>query len=466
MFSSKNNSNISSRASTAADGLSRREFLRIVGVSSALPLLLSACVPAASPGSAGGDAASMEGTSIKALVSDIPYTRFVEDILPEFEEQTGIEVEWELLGWPVALQQTEIELSAGSGTYDVMQMIFIKAQRWMRPGWTTSLDNFVERDKEEVDADDFLAATIDPFRWEGELHALPWVAESTQTIYRQDLLNDAGLDFPESFDALGEVCEAIHSPPDRSAYVVRTEPNGVHFPLPIWIQGYGGNIFADPPNDMTPTLNSEEALAAVQNFTDLIISYSAGGSQIWGVSECQNAMAQDQAAIWVDALGIFGPILDPEKSKVADTVSIGLVPGGPGGRFPQIATHGLQIPAGATHQEAGWELIKWATSKEVLSRSALEGNHSAVPRESVLTSQEYADKYTMGGVAVGGLVVDAINMSDVAYRVVPEFPEVGQRMGQGIGEIISDQKTVEEAMNDVQKDVVQIMIDGGYEISA
>ena len=446
--------------------LSRRDFLRVAGLGTALPILLSACAPAAAPSSGGGAAAAAEATSIKALASDISYTQFVSELLPEFQEATGIEVELELLGWPVALQQTEIELSAGSGTYDVMQMIFIKAQRWMRPGWTTPLDDFAERDKDEVNIDDFLPATIDPFRWEGALHALPWVAESTQTIYRQDLLEESGLAFPETFDDLGAVCEAIHNPPDMSAYVVRTEPNGVHFPFPIWIQGYGGNIFADPPNDMTPTLNTAEALAAAQNFTDLITNYSAGGSQIWGVSECQNALAQEQAAIWVDALGIFGPILDPEKSKVSDKVSIGLVPGGPAGRFPQIATHGLQIPNGAANQEAGWEFIKWATSADVLRRSAIDGNHSAVPRGSILKSQEYADKYTMGGVAIGELVAEALDLSNVAYRVVPEFPEVGQRMGQGIGEIISGQKSVDDAMNDVQKDVVQIMLDGGYEISA
>jgi ABC-type glycerol-3-phosphate transport system substrate-binding protein len=50
--------------------------------------------------------------------------------------------------------------------------------------------------------------------------------------------------------------------------------------------------------------------------------------------------------------------------------------------------------------------------------------------------------------------------------VVPEFPEVGQRIGQGLGEIISGQKTVEEAMNDVQTDVAQILISAGREIDS
>jgi multiple sugar transport system substrate-binding protein len=143
-------------------------------------------------------------------------------------------------------------------------------------------------------------------------------------------------------------------------------------------------------------------------------------------------------------------------------VAINLVPAGPAGRFPQIATHGLQIPKNAKNKDAAWEFIKWATSAEILKRSAIEGTHSAVTRESVLTSKEYAAKYTIAGVNVGDLIAEALRLAKVAYRVVPEFPEVGQRIGQGIGEIISGQKSVKDALDAVQKDVVEIMKNAGY----
>ncbi len=48
---------------------------------------------------------------------------------------------------------------------------------------------------------------------------------------------------------------------------------------------------------------------------------------------------------------------------------------------------------------------------------------------------------------------------------MPEFPEVGARMGQAVGEIISGQKSVQEAMDSCQADAEQIMIQGGNEIS-
>ena len=459
--------------------LTRRDFLKLAGLTAGgAAVTLAGCAPAATPTPIPPTPTSapaakptvaptptpvakpFAGTTIKVLMSDMPYVRFIEQTKGEFEEASGIKVDLEIVSWPVLLQQTEVELSAGGSTYDAMTMIFIKAQRWMRPGWVAPLDDYIAKDK--LPLDDFLPATLSAFMWEGKLHALPWVAESTQMIYRKDVLDKAGLAAPDSFEDLHAACQKIHNPPDFYAYVARTEPNGVHFPWPIWQQGYGGNIFRDPPTDMTPTLNTPETLAATEDFVDLILKYSIAGPQIYDMASCQTALAQSKAGIWVDALGIFGPIQDPKTSLVADKVAITLVPKGPAGRFPQIATHGLQMPKNAKNKDAAWEFIKWATSADILRRSAIEGTHSAVTRKSILTSKEYANKYTLAGVNIGDLVAEALTLAKCAYRVVPEFPEIGQRIGQGIGEIISGQKSVKQSLDDVQKDAVQIMKQAGY----
>lgn len=453
------------------NGLSRRDFLRLGTAGAAGAALLAACgpqeaeevveevtEPEAEATAVPEQVNVLEGTTIRALLNDFPFQHYIVSRLDEFTEQTGITVEHEIVAWPVLLEQTEIELSSGSDTYDILIQIFIKAQRFMRAGWSYPLDDFISSDA--YDLDDFLGPTRDAMLWEGQQYGVPFLAESTQMIYRADKLEEAGVAVPQTFEELAAVLEAIHNPPDFHAYVMRTEPNGVHFPFPIWLQGFGGNVFRDPPNNLTPTLNTPEAIQAAQNFTDLILQYSIAGQQTYLTPDCQNAMAQGLAGLWVDALGIMPPIQDPEQSQVADLVKIGLVPGGPNGRFPQIASHGYQIPQAAKNKEAAWEFIKWATSPEMFLDSALEGGYFALPRESVLTSEAYEAEYG----EIGGLIAEAVNLAQVDYRVVPEFPEVGQRMGQGLAEIISGQKSVEEAMNDVQSDVEQIMISSGREI--
>jgi multiple sugar transport system substrate-binding protein len=458
--------------------IGRRDFLKLVGTGGAAlgaGAVLAACAqetpaPAATKAPVEEPKATeavevgtpLKGTKIRAMLNDFPFQHYVVSKLDEFTKQTGIEIEQEMVAWPVLLEQTEIELSSGSDNYDVLIQIFIKAQRFMRAGWSAPLDDLIA--STGFDLDDFISSTRNAMNWEGVQYGIPFLAESTQMIYRSDVLSEAGLEPPQDFDELAAVLEATHNPPDFYSYVMRTEPNGVHFPFPIWLQGFGGNIFRDPPNDLTPTLNTPEAIEAATNFTDLVLKYSIAGSQTYATPDCQNAMAQGQAGIWVDALGIFPPVRDPEQSTVADKTEITLVPGGPAGRFPQIASHGYQIPKNSKNKEAAWEFIRWACSEEMMLGSAIEGGYFAHARKSVLTSPEYSEVYDKGDTKIGELIAEAVNLAKVEYRVVPEFPEVGKRLGQGIGEIISGQKSVQEAMDSVQADVEQIMISSGHEI--
>jgi multiple sugar transport system substrate-binding protein len=451
--------------------LNRRDFLKMLGYGSAAlgaTGVLASCAQQPTPEPAAAteavvDVMPLKGAKIKVLLESFQYHDYVKSRVAEFIQQTGIEVEIEQVAFRVALQQIETELSAGSDAYDVVQMIFIKTQRWMRPGWIEPLDDLIARDS--YDVADFIPALMDAHRWEGTQYSLPYLAESVQMMYRADKLTEAGLGVPQTFDELEQAMAAIHNPPDFHGFVQRMQPAGVHFPFPAWLQGFGGNIFRDPPNDLTPTLNTSEALAAAENFLNLVKTYSIGGTQMYDSPECQAAMSQGQAGFYIDALGQMGPIRLPDQSTVADKVEISLVPAGPVARVPSIATHGYAIPKASKNKEAAWEFIKWALSRDFMFDASLLGGFPAVSRQSILTSPEYGEKYNQGKSEIGSLIVEAINLSKCAYRTVPEFPQVGERMGQGLNEALTDQKSVKDAMDAVQKDCEQIMISAGYQIS-
>ena len=255
-----------------SEKLNRRDFLKMMSYGSvALGAtgVLAACAqqPTPEPPTATEAIAApmpLKGTKIKVLLESFQYHDYVKSRVAEFTQQTGIEVEIEEVAFKVALQQIETELSSGSDAYDVVQMIFIKTQRWMRPGWIAGLDDLIARDG--YDVADFIPALMDAHRWEGKQYSLPYLAESVQMMYRSDKLAESNLSVPQTFDELDQVMAKIHNPPDFYAFVQRMQPAGVHFPFPAWLQGFGGNIFRDPPNDLTPTLNTSEALAATENF--------------------------------------------------------------------------------------------------------------------------------------------------------------------------------------------------------
>ncbi len=451
--------------------LSRRNFLKTVGLAGAAGTL-AACAPAATqapttapvqPAFTPTAGMPYKGTQIKVLMINQDYFNYVTKALPEFEALTGIKVDLQQIAFAVGLTQIETELSSGSTAYDSVSNIYIKAQRWMRAGWLAPLDDYVSKDK--FDIEDFLPALVDAHRLNGQLFGIPFAAESTMMIYRKDKLAEVSLKAPTTFDELATVLDKTHKPPDFYSYAMRTIPAGVHFPFPIWLQGYGGNIFKDPPNDVTPTLNTPEAVAAATNFTDLIMKYSIGGSQVYDSPDCQNSLAQGKAGLWIDALGLFGPIRDPTKSKLVDQFGVAMVPAGPKGVFPQIASHAMAIPKAAKNKEAAWEFIKWTLGKPMLTRGALDFTFSIQPRKSVLTSADYAKKYSIAGVNVGDLITNALTIAKCAYRVEPEFSEVGSRLGQALDQILSKQMSVKDALDGAQKDAVTVMLNAGRKIS-
>src|SRR5262249_32304771 len=195
-------------------------------------------------------------TSIKMMQVSHAYSNGLNAQLGEFERKTGIKVEMDVTSFPVLNQRADLELASGSGAYDVVQMIFIRSGRWIRAGWAEPLNPFLPRDK-DVDLPDFVAGAMAPFRRGETIYALPWLADSTVVGYRADILDKAGYPKPpETFEALQEMAAKIHTK-ETAAFVTQ---DNLHWIWPNWLISYGGNFFANPPDDLSPRFDTPEAV--------------------------------------------------------------------------------------------------------------------------------------------------------------------------------------------------------------
>jgi len=448
--------------------ISRRTLLKgavLAGLPAFSASFLAPCRPAAA------QAKPYAGKSITVWTTNHIYTRGLKELLPEFESKTGIKVTQELLNFDIHNQRAELQLSSGSGNVDVMNLTFIFAGRWIGANWCTDLAPLLNDPKmtrpDEVDVKDFIAGAIAPFSRGEKIFGLPWVAETSMLMYRADVFKEKGIASPpKTYEEMTEIAKKIHGR-DVAGNLTRGT-NGLHWEWPNWLYAYGGKVFANPPADMTPQLNSKESVAATKQFDLVSTDYGVPGSMAFTDSDAQAAFNQGRAAMMLDALGVLSAALDKKQSQVADKVSFALPPAGPAGFKPQIAAHALQIPAGVKDKGPGWEFIKWATSKEILRKEAMEKSHLAVPRASVLSDPEYKTKFTWGGADMGQLqakVLDAAGAGYMTYRTVPEFPQVGSRMVIALTEISSRQKRVEQALDDLQKDVIGIVQQAGHKIN-
>lgn len=404
-------------------------------------------------------------TTIKMMQVSHAYSDGLTAQLPEFERKTGIKAEIDVMSFPVLNQRADLELASGSGAYDVIQMVFIRTGRWIRAGWAEPLDPFLARDK-DVDLPDFVAGAMAPFRRGDTIYALPWLADSTVVGYRADVLDKAGYAKPpETFEALQEMAAKIHT---RETAGFVTQDN-LHWIWPNWLISYGGNFFVNPPDDLTPRLDTPEAIKTAEMFTTLLTKHSPPGGAKLNSGVVHAIMHQGKAAYYLDGFGNVQRIIDTAKTKLADRMAFGNTPRGPKGHFPQLAVHGYLINRASKKKDAAWEFIRWAIGKETMLKNALEHGHMACTRSSVLNHPEVKKKFTWRGSDMPALheaVMKRAGDGYMAYRTIPQFPPIGDRVIIALTAIASGQVGVADGMKALQRDTESLLRKEGVQIKS
>ena len=87
------------------------------------------------------------GTTINGSCFQTTYFEYLKNYFPQFEEKTGIKVNFNMQAFPVYNQRTDLELSTKGSAIDVCNVTFIYSGRWIGAGWLTNLDSFTKDTK-------------------------------------------------------------------------------------------------------------------------------------------------------------------------------------------------------------------------------------------------------------------------------------------------------------------------------
>jgi len=463
-------------ARTRRGGLNRREFLGMAAGAGLLTaggsrLARAATAPTRLAAAVGG-AKPFAGVTINGAMFEHTFSAVLKEMVPEFEQRTGMKVNFELQAFPVYNQRADLELSTRGSAYDVLNITFIYSGRWIGAGWFTNLEEFIKdpnRTSPEWGADDFMGGALAVFKnKKGDRFGFPWLGEAqVATIARPDLIQRAGLKIPETYDELMKVLAAVHDKDGVKAYVAQKLHHWlwIHF-----LHGFGGNVFKDPPENLTPTLDTPQAIQAAEFYGNILRTYAPEGVLSYTDDQMVTAQVQGRANISMHSLPVEISLADPKKSKVYDKVAYVMVPAGPKGLFPGVASHGLGIPVGSRKKEAAWEFIKWALSKETIWRMVKERDYTSSCRPSVLNHPDFKKEMTKNGVDLVALATKVFEISEkggyMKYRTVPVFPQVGDKINKAIEVVTTRQMSAEAAMKQAQAQAIADLKRAGVKIDS
>jgi multiple sugar transport system substrate-binding protein len=145
----------------------------------------------------------------------------VAELVPEFERETGIEVDIQQIPWTAAHEKL-LTAFAADALPDVCQLGNTWLPEFAALGVLEPLQPFVDA-SEVVDPADFFPGVWQTSVIDGELVGIPWYVDTRLLFYRKDLLREAGVARPPRTWAEWEQAMAAvkaHVGPDRYAILM------------------------------------------------------------------------------------------------------------------------------------------------------------------------------------------------------------------------------------------------------
>ncbi|MBV8466847.1 MAG: sugar ABC transporter substrate-binding protein [Burkholderiales bacterium] len=390
-----------------------------------------------------------------------------------FEQQhPDIELDWRVLEEGTLRQRLMSDVAIADGQFDVMTVGTYEVPIWAKQGWIVPIAHLPPR----YDVDDLLPTVRAALSFDRELYALPFYGESSMTYYRTDLFRQVGITMPAqpSYDEIADYAARLHDPA-HGVYGVclRGKPGwGENMALiGTMVDAYGGRWFDER---WQAEIDGPAWHAAIGRYLDLLKRFGPPHAEQNGFNENLKLFADGHCAMWVDATVAAGSLFDPRQSRVANDLAYVAAPVAKTTRGTAwLWSWALAIPASSAHQRAAQAFVTWATSKEYVAQVAKRYGWIAVPPGTRRST--YANPGYRKAAPFGLFVEQAINSADlqtatlepkpyigIQYVGIPEFPAIGNQVGEEIARVLRGEQTADQALKRAQLLTVEQMKVGGY----
>lgn len=441
----------------------RNKISLVISILVVMGLLLAACSPAAQPTevSPGGEQPPGEepagerpfdGVTINVMMEGVPDTEFVQQLLPQFQEETGMTVNIEVLNYALMHEKLVPQLTAGqgSGSYDVIVVDNYWVGEFVNAGWLMPLDDRLAN-SENIDMANYLPSMVEMVgELNDQVYMIPFYNYAMALIYRTDIMEDAEvqaayqeefgseLALPNSIPEYVELAKFMTRDTDGDGQVdiygnsmqgLRPDPTVMEFLN--YLYAMGGSIYAE---DGSVAINNEIGVEALTLYADAMANAAPPGAPAYGFDEAYAIMAQGDAFSYISYNWMVPQLNDPEKSEVVDQVTVVRVPGGAG----LLGGWGWAIPASSPNPDAAWAFFEWVESFEIAKERALLGG--APTRHDVFSDAEVLDKYPHYS------EVEQIVGEAIMFPILSRAPQVVEVLGIAISGVTSGETNVEAAL--------------------
>ncbi len=372
----------------------------------------------------------------------------------------NIALNWITLDENILRQRVTTDIATGGGQFDVVTIGTFEAPIWAERDWLLPLDAMPEG----YDVDDLLPSIRAGLSFDHVLYAVPFYGESAFTMYRTDLFQQAGLAMPAapSWDFIRQAAAAISATHnDVYGICLRGKPGwGENMAImTAMANAYGARWF---DMDWRPQIDSDTWSQALNHYVSLLKEYGPPDAVSNGFSETLALFQRGKCAIWIDATVAASFLTNPKSSQVAGQVGFALAPdAGLGKRSNWLWSWALAISAKSRHQDAARTFVAWATSREYTELVAKVDGWANVPpgtRMSLYKNPAYLEAAPFAEMTLASIqsadpnrpTVDEVPYTGIQYVDIPEFPGIGNAVGDRFSKALTGEISTKEALENAQ----------------
>lgn len=399
------------------------------------------------------------GTEITAAFASHPSTEAFQAMTAEFEELTGIKVNWDVMEETYLKNKQLMDYTGNSRLYDVLMVDGFWISEYAPKKVIAPLKPFIEADitPDWFDYEDIMPAYRNGIgTYEGEAYGIPTAGETRFVGYRKDLFDKYGKTPPETLDELLELARFFNGKePDLYGIAMRAQ-RGIHFASGWLTVTYNfGDGFLNQTT-WEPLMTSPGTVQSLEYFVELM-KCAPPDVATYTHEEAVSAFMSGRAAMWFDATALVSWILDPSKSKVHDKVAFVAPPTGPAGDAGVFAGWNMAIASGSQKQDAAWAFITFMTSKVKAKEYVLNGGvptRTSVYQDAELIAADPSYPVQLASFDKANALVER------GLAWIPATPELGKvldRTGYWGNMALIGEVTVEEACKRAQVELEDIM---------
>jgi len=367
--------------------------------------------------------APRKGATINVLSIQDPFYFPLEKLVKNFEEEHGIKVNLQAVAYDELHAKLVNSFLSKSSGIDVVSIDNMWIGQYADNGWVIPLDEYIQRDKKEVNVMDFIPSVIyNLCEWRGRILSLPVAPYAQGVMYRVDVFDELGLEHPPTdvdksadwtwdkyYDLVkkingktvggtrfyGTVICGAQPAPIVHMYTQLAASNGVK-----WFKSFPG-----APWDFETLINSPENVKSLELYIKLYKeSPPESINYLWFDAGLQFGMKGNvgimfwwspyfylvtKAGYEVKEDSILGINGKPNYDKYRGA----LLPRNPA--YPQVhsvSAWTFGIPTYSANKEEAWEFIKWATSAKTQKEMGLSLEPSPYQFSDFARKSLYEDK--------------------------------------------------------------------------